>query len=280
MFSTFDDIIFCLILFLPLLAFLALAKKHWLDKSLRSAFSFGLLSGAVAVLLVSLIYSPIELYLGGDIKSFLSVPRKWYISLFFCIGIIGFIEESLKALAAYSVCCFYNKREEGFRPTFAFMSFAGCAISFSIIENIQYYMYFGPSIVLPRVLISSTAHLAFASVAAWFSTFAFKSGSFIKMVIILTGGVLGAASLHGFFDFMLFQYSIYSLSGLILAVLSLFLYIIYEVWIYALKKDFPPAGFLAVCSKCRALTVERIRFCPFCGNRVLKITSFPTILKK
>lgn len=278
MYSTFDDIVFCLILFLPIGLFLALAKKHWVDKDLRKAFQNGILAGFIAIVLARLIYLPIGIFLGGDVKKFLTVPREWYLTLFFCIGIIGLIEEGFKALTAYTVCCFY--KSEGFRPTFIFMSFAGCALSFSLFENIQYYMIYGPSIVLPRVLVSSTAHLFFCCVAAFFSNFSYGSKSFIKILLFLNIGILASAICHGFFDFMLFQYSIWSLSGLVLAILSFFFYSINEIWKNALKLDIPPAGNLSVCSKCRALTIERIRFCPFCGNRVVKINNLPTILKQ
>ena len=63
-------------------------------------------------------------------------------------------------------------------------------------------------------------------------------------------------------------------------MLSFALFIMYEIWIQALKKDIPPLGFLAVCSSCRALTVDRIRFCPFCGKKERKIDTLPTIIKK
>lgn len=253
-------------------------KKHWLDSELKRAFWNAVFAGCAAIVLVRLVYIPVEIYLGGDIRQFLSGSRKWYITLIACIGIVGFVEEGLKALAANGVCCLNGR--EGFRPTFVFMSFSGCALGFSILENIQYYVVYGPTVVLPRILISSVAHLAFACICSYFSSKAFTLGKApFKTAVLLNIGIIAAAIFHGIFDYILFQYSFLTLSGLIIALVSLFLYTIYEVWIQALKNDLPPAGFLAVCSNCRALTVERIRFCPFCGNRVAKIENLPTVVR-
>lgn len=278
MIFTFDDVIFCLVLLLPLVLFLALAKKHWLDKDLRKAFQNGLFVGCASIVLVRLLYIPIELYIGGDIRLFLSAPREWYLSLLFCIGIVGLIEEGIKAVMAFTLCCFQPVR--GLRPTFVFLCFAGCAMSFALIENIQYYFVYGPSVVLPRVLVSSTAHLAFSCITAWFSNLSGNKKTLLKTVWFLNIGIICSAIAHGIFDYILFQYSVITLSGLLLAVLSMFSYAVYEIWISALKNDLPDSGYLSVCAKCRALTVERIRFCPFCGNRVLRIQNLPTILKK
>ena len=278
MYSSFDDIIFTIILVFPIVIFYTLAHKHWLDKDLNKAFWSGIVSGCFALFFVRLLYVPIELYLGGEIRTFLSAPREWYITLIACIGIIGFVEEGFKTLAAHLVCCI--NKEGGFRPTFVFMSFAGSALSFSFLENIQYYMVYGSSVVLPRVLISTVAHLAFACICSYFSASAFLLlKSPVKTGLYLNIGLLIASSLHGLFDFMFFRFSFSAYNGLIIALVSFLLFITYEIWIQALKRDIPPVGFLAVCSNCRALTVDRIRFCPFCGRRVKKIETLPTIIK-
>ena len=277
--TSFDDIVFAVILVFPIVIFYAAARKHWLDKELNKAFWSGIVGGCFAIFFVRLLYVPIELYLGGEIRTFLSAPREWYITLIACIGIIGFVEEGFKTLSAHLVCCL--NKEGGFRPTFVFMSFAGSALSFSFLENIQYYIVYGSSVVLPRVMVSSAAHLAFACICSYFSASAFLLiKSPIKTGIFLNIGILTASSLHGLFDFMLFRYSLSVFNGLIIALISFFLYLTYEIWIQALKKDIPPLGFLAVCSNCRALTVDRIRFCPFCGRRVKKIETLPTVIKK
>lgn len=277
--TSFDDIVFAIILVFPIVFFYAIASKHWLDKELNKAFWSGIVGGCFAIFFVRLLYVPIELYLGGEIRTFLTAPREWYITLIACIGIIGFVEEGFKTLLAHLVCCLNKK--DGFRPTFVFMSFAGTALSFSFLENIQYYMVYGASIVLPRVLISSAAHFAFACICSYFSAIAFLLiKSPIKTSFYLNIGILTSASLHGLFDFILFRFPLSVVSGPIIALISFFLYLTYEIWIQALKKDIPPVGFLAVCSNCRALTVDRIRFCPFCGRRVKKIETLPTIIKK
>lgn len=277
---TFDDIVFTLILVFPVVFFYILSKNHFIDSELRKAFWNGIISGIGAIFFVRLLYIPIEIYLGTEIRAFLSAPRAWYITLIACVGVIGFVEEGIKAISAHLVCCF-SKRGEGFRPTYVFMSFAGCALSFSFLENIQYYIYYGSSVVLPRVFVSSIAHLGFACICSYFSGIAFRlTKAPIKTAVFLNLGVIIASLFHGVFDFMLFKFSILTLSGVIIAYLSFLLFLIYEIWIYAMKYDVPPIGFLAVCSNCRALTVERIRFCPFCGKRVKKLESLPTIIRE
>lgn len=277
--TSFDDIVFAVILVFPILIFYAIASKHWLDKDLNKAFWNGIIGGCFAIFFVRLLYVPIELYLGGEIRTFLAAPREWYITLIACIGIIGFVEEGFKTLSAHLVCCL--NKDGGFRPTFVFMSFAGSALAFSFLENIQYYIVYGSSVILPRVLVSSIAHLTFACICSYFSASAFLFiKSPIKTALFLNIGILISSSLHGFFDFILFRFSISAFNGHIIAMIAFFLYLNYEIWIQALKKDIPPVGFLAVCSNCRALTVDRIRFCPFCGRRVKKIETLPTIIKK
>lgn len=276
---TFDDIIFSIVLVFPIALFYIISKKHWIDIELKKAFWKGIVAGFFAIVLVWLIYFPIELYLGCDIRNFLSSPRKWYVILIVCIGIIGFVEEGIKTLVAHIVCC--SSREGGFRPTFVFMSFAGCALSFSFFENIQYYFLYGATIVLPRTLVCSIAHLAFSCFCSYFSSVAFNiKKSPIKIALYLNIGIILSSILHGFFDFILFRFSVSNLSGIIISLLSLLLYITYEVWITVLRLDIPPIGYLAVCSNCRALTVDRIRFCPFCGNRVKKIESFSSLINE
>lgn len=279
MVTSFDDIVFCLILVLPIAFFAALAKKNWSDKSLRKAYSQGLFAGCAAIVIVRFIYIPISAALGGDMRDFLAAPREWWITLIASIGIVGFIEEGIKAFVAHFVCCINGKN--GFRPTFVFLSFAGCALSFSLLENVQYYLAFGPSVVMPRVIVSSVAHLFFASICGYFSALGFKREKTAFVTSILIGlGIIIAAVLHGAFDFMLFHFTITATNGLVLCLIALFCYIIYEVWIKALINDLPQESFLAVCSKCRALTLEKIRFCPFCGYRVNRVEHFPTIMEK
>ena len=142
-------------------------------------------------------------------------------------------------------------------------------------------MIYGSSVVLPRVFICSIAHFSFSCFCSYFSAMAFSTHkSAIKVVLLLNLGVIISAVFHGTLEFIILKTSFISLSGITLFLLSILLYLSYEIWVKALKYDIPPIGFLAVCSNCRALTVDRIRFCPFCGNRVKKIDSLPDIVNK
>ena len=279
MYITFTDFIFCMMLVFPLAVFYYLMKKHWADKELLKMFWHGLCASVFAIVLVRIFYVPVELALGGDMRAFLTSPRDWKVTLSACIGIIGFIEEGLKAFVVH-LCCYINRKEGGFRATSIFMAFCGCNIGFALIENIQYYLSFGPVVVFPRVLISSVAHLFFGCICACFASISFKRDkSPIKATFIVAVGIILASVIHGSFDFTVFQLALTSLNGLILAFAGIAIYFAYEVWIMCLRLDYQKPGVLAVCNVCRGLTVEPIRFCPFCGNRVVEIENLPTIIR-
>lgn len=264
-----EGAIFSVVLLAPILVYYLLFKKHWVDVDLRRSFISGLVGGLVAIVVTRLVYVPVEIFLGTDLRSFISGPRSWWVTLLTSIGIIGFVEESLKAagglVAGYQV-------EYMRRPTVLFMGFAGCALSFSMLENVQYYIVFGPTVVIPRIIISSTAHLFFACLCAGISAAALsrKKTDYVVSARIL-GGISAAALAHGLFDFVVFHFDIQALSGIIVSVIALFLLGIYETWLAVLKMDIPDEAKLTTCSGCGAFSLDLVRFCGFCGSRVLCI---------
>ncbi len=267
--SSSDEVMFPLLLLLPIGLFYLAFRRNWVDVELRTAFITGLLFGGAAILITRVAYVPIEMYLGTDLRTFISGPGTWWITLLTSIGIIGFVEESLKSggglIASYQVS--FLKR-----PASVFMGFAGSAMAFSLLENIQYYLIFGAEIVLPRIIVSSSAHLFFACISSSFAAVALsrtsKADSVVSLRILL--GILIAAAAHGFFDFLVFHFDIQAVSGVIVSLVVLFLFGIQEAWIAVLRVDSPPDAGLMVCSGCGAFSIERSRFCGFCGSRVLK----------
>jgi len=257
-----------LILLVPVCFFYYLFKKHWVDIELQTSFFSGIMMGFAAILVTRLAYLPVEMYLGTDLRTFISSPRPWWITLLTSICIIGFIEEFLKASAGY-----FAAFRTGFmkRPTVIFMGFAGCALSFSFAENFQYYTIFGAGVVLPRILISSSAHLFFSCLCAAVGATALtgqRNATIVSTRIFLA--ILLAALVHGIFDFIVFHFDIQAASGIVASMVAVFFIGIYESWIAVLKIDQPAEGGLTICTGCSAFSIEKSRFCGFCGNRVMK----------
>ncbi|PKL48490.1 MAG: hypothetical protein CVV42_09390 [Candidatus Riflebacteria bacterium HGW-Riflebacteria-2] len=264
-----DEILFPLLLLLPIGLFYLVFRRNWVDVELRTAFITGLLFGGVAILVTRVAYVPIEMYLGTDLRTFIAGPGNWWTTLLTSIGVIGFVEESLKSaggLIAASQVSYLR------RPALVFMAFAGCALAFSLLENIQYYLIFGAEIVLPRIIVSSSAHLFFACISSSVAAVAFsrstRADSIVSVRILC--GIVIAALAHGFFDFLVFHFDIQAASGVIVSLVVLFLFGIHEAWISVLRVDSPQEPGLMICSGCGAFSIERSRFCGFCGSRVLR----------
>jgi len=264
-----DEMLFPVLLLLPIGLFYLIFRRNWVDSELKSAFFTGLLFGGAAILIARVSYVPIEMYLGTDLRTFISGPRTWWITLLTSIGVIGVIEESLKSagglLASYQVS--FLKR-----PAAIFMAFGGSALAFSLLENIQYYLIFGAGTVMPRIIVSSSAHLFFgcisSTVAAIALSRAARADSVVSMRILI--GIFIAALAHGLFDFLVFHFDIQAASGIIISLVVLFLFGIQETWIAVLRVDSPPEAGLMICSGCGAFSIERTRFCGFCGSRVIR----------
>ncbi|HNX75619.1 MAG TPA: PrsW family glutamic-type intramembrane protease [Candidatus Rifleibacterium sp.] len=263
------EALFSLILLAPMLVFYLLFRKHWVDNDLLRSLVGGLIAGVAAIALTRLVYLPVEIWLGADLRSFISGPQAWWVTLVTSIAVIGFVEESLKTAGGLLASHYAEYMR---RPTAIFMGLAGCAMSFSLLENIQYYLVFGSSVVMPRILISSSAHLFFISISAVFAAGAAtarkKANSTAALRIM--GGIAIASLIHGLFDFFVFHFDIQAASGLIVSLISLFWIGIYEAWLAVLKIDLPEEPVLATCSGCGAFSLDRVRFCGFCGSRLLK----------
>lgn len=261
------DPLMLILLLAPLLVFYFIFKKNWVDAELKRAAVFGLLGGVFCITLTRLAYWPVEWFLGSDLRSFISAPREWWITLLASVGIIGLIEEAVKASGGLLVAWLvkFNKRS-----TVLFMAFVGCALSFSLLENVQYYAVFGSFVVVPRIVISSTAHLYFSAMCAAIAANAInrpRSDSTAAVRILLA--ILAAAVFHGLFDFVVFKLNLQMLSGVIMSFVALFMLGIHESWISVLKIDNQPREGLMICSGCGAFSLGRARFCNFCGARVI-----------
>lgn len=262
-----ENWIYFLLMLVPPLVCWQLFKKHWVDIELKRAAIYGFVFGWAAVFVTRLLYFPIEWFIGSDLRTFLLTPRPWWIKLLVCIGIIGFIEEAVKAgggMVAAFVGSFLK------RPSIVFMGFLGCGAGFSFLENVQYYIVYGPEVVLPRIFISSSAHLFFSALCAAIVAKALtrpKAESIISARIL--AAVLISGILHGLFDFMLISLEMLAVAGIVLSISVIHLLGIYEAWIVVLKLDDPKESGLMICSGCGAFSLGRARFCNFCGSRVL-----------
>ncbi|MDD3146906.1 MAG: PrsW family glutamic-type intramembrane protease [Candidatus Riflebacteria bacterium] len=261
------EALFSIVLLLPMLVFYLLFKKHWVDNDLLRSFVGGLVAGIGAIIVTRLVYLPVEIWLGSDLRTFISGPRSWWVTLLTSIGVIGFAEEGLKA-AGGLLASHYTEYMR--RPTVIFMAMAGCALSFSLLENIQYYMVFGSSVVLPRIVISSSAHLFFVCISAAVAAAALTRKRDVVASARILAGIAVASAVHGLFDFIVFHFDIQAVSGLIISLVSLFWIGIYEAWLAVLKIDVPEEAKLTSCSSCGAFSLDRVRFCGFCGSRVLR----------
>ena len=264
---TLTDYITPVLLFLPLMIFYRLFNKNWADKDLKRSFLAGIGAGLVSITIARLLYLPVEWFIGEDLRSFISTPRDWWITLLASIAIVGLIEEGVKAGGGFLASFLTNFNR---RPTMLFMAFAGCAIGFSLFENLQYYLIFGHTVVIPRLFVSSTAHLYFSCLCAGISARALakqKPDSIISLRIML--GVAAAALFHGLFDFVVFTFEVEAVSGVIIAFVAAFFLGIYESWISVLRIDDQLGEGLMVCSGCKAFSLGRARFCNFCGSRVI-----------
>lgn len=260
--------LFSITLLLPLVVFYLLFRKHWVDNDLLRSFVGGLIAGIAAIALTRLVYLPIEIWLGSDLRTYISGPGAWWVTLLTSIGIIGFVEESLKTAGGLLASHYAEFMR---RPTVIFMGMAGCALSFSLIENIQYFLVFGSSVVMPRIVISSSAHLFFACLSAFFAAAAagYRKKSESTAAVRILSGIAAASLVHGFFDFFVFHFDIQAASGLIISLISVFWVGTYEAWLAVLKMDVPEEARLTTCSGCGAFCLDRVRFCGFCGSRLL-----------
>jgi RsiW-degrading membrane proteinase PrsW (M82 family) len=249
------------------MVFYQLFRRNWADKDLKKSFLAGTGAGLISITLTRLVYLPVEWFIGEDLRSFITTPRDWWITLLASIAIVGLIEEGIKAGGGLLVAIFTNFNR---RPTMLFMAFAGCALGFSLFENLQYYMIFGNTVVIPRIFVSSTAHLYFSCLCAAITARALsrqKSESIISLRIM--AGVGAAALFHGLFDFIVFTFEVEAVSGVIIAFVTAFFLGIYESWIAVLKIDDQPGDGLMMCSGCNAYSLGKARFCNFCGSRVI-----------
>ncbi|MGM0600955.1 MAG: PrsW family glutamic-type intramembrane protease [Candidatus Rifleibacteriota bacterium] len=264
---TLADYITPVLLFVPILVFYRLFSKNWTDKELKKSFLAGIGVGLICITLARVAYLPVEWFIGEDLRSFISTPREWWITLLASIVIVGLIEEGIKAGGGLLASFITNFNR---RPTMLFMAFAGCALGFSLFENLQYYLIFGNTVVIPRLFVSSTAHLYFSCICAAISAKALtrpKADSVISLRIM--AGVAVAALFHGLFDFIIFTFEVEAVSGVIIVFVAAFFLGIYESWVSVLKIDDQPGEGLMVCSGCKAFSLGRARFCNFCGSRVI-----------
>lgn len=207
-----------------------------------------------------------EFFFDFKIKTFLESGQSWVSILIMSIFVVGFIEESIKASVGLAVT---NKMDATPNAILLFITCAGSALGFSIIENLHYYNYYGVSVLVSRTFVSSTAHLFFVSVSALLlAKIILKFESDFKRLMLLPIPVLLAATCHGIFNFFLLQNEMNQLSGILIALTMLFALGLYEFWLHILGTDKNLSFALTSCSKCSIIAFSKARFCAFCGTKI------------
>lgn len=294
-----SGIVYYLLLLVPFFVFYDLFKKHWQEKNIKRGFIIGFFAGIITVLFVRGAYFLINCLLGFELKNFISGNHAWWIILLTNICVVGFIEELFKAFGS-SAAGLLNERGSG--VAIIFMNYAGCALGFSFMENIQYVGIYGYDIVLSRILVSSVAHLFFSCLCSHTAILAKVRSSkffistrqnensdlnviknraaslFVSIGVML--GVLFAAIIHGTFNFFCFYFQVKASNGILLAILSLFVLIIHGWWIIALRLDMPDYLFISSCPKCGSVSFLPFKFCGTCGSRVNILRKFTFIVKE
>lgn len=250
-----------------LLLFYFAFKKSWVDNQIRLAAQFGIILGFFGVILTKIVYYPIESYLGGSLLTLINTRQSWWKLLVITVFIVGLTEESIKAIMAFTAS---YKASYFKRSSVIFMSFASCGLSFSILENLQYYYIFGKQVLLSRFIICSTGHLFFSCLCGIICIKGISSKkSSSKTALFIFGGVLTAALAHGLYDFIIFKINPGGFSGLIIGLAAFFLFAVHEFWTEALKYDIQKEDTFMICTGCGAFAVGRGRFCNFCGQRII-----------
>jgi RsiW-degrading membrane proteinase PrsW (M82 family) len=115
--------------------------------------------------------------------------------------LIGPIEEFFK-LAAVWISIY--RRPDFQEPNDGIVYAATAALGFASVENTIYMGLLGPAIVVPRALFATPAHVMFASM--WGYSMGLARFRREGELLTIARGFLIAASLHGFYNFLVAVY--------------------------------------------------------------------------
>jgi len=176
--------------------------------------------------------------------------------------LIGPIEEFFKLIAVW--LSIYRRRDFQ-EPLDGIVYAATAALGFASVENTIYMGLLGPSIVLPRALFATPAHVMFASM--WGYSMGLARFRREGELLIIAKGFLIAASLHGFYNFLVAVYPGTAMLSLIPLMAFMGWLMNYRIQEFRKNFPFPPLGqgALICCPNCGAFTLEDSERCSRCG---------------
>lgn len=214
-----------------------------------------LLGGGISIAATTQLYRLLGTWFSGDLRTSLGA-----------LLVIGPVEEAGK-LIAMLLCLLFVRRQLN-EPVDGLIYMACVALGFSLIENYMYATRLPDSehLLFMRLLISTPAHVAF-SIPMGLPVYLLATRG--KGILLLIGGYLSAAAMHGVFDLIIFN-------GFWVIVLLLFMR-----WMFYRSRSL--LGSMTALSPCRrslshfintypSPTTEDGIECLHCGNREPKPT--------
>jgi len=153
---------------------------------------------------------------------------------------------------------------------------SAAALGFASLENIGYLFSYGWQLILVRAPISTLGHVIFS--AMWGYPLALHKLKKPHATALLWLGLLGSMVGHGLYDFLaMAQGSSGSLNIPLLAgLIALFIgmLVLFILLLVRAQKISPFKGsnaeFLTLCPECQTRVLHYAKFCPNCGNKLIK----------
>jgi RsiW-degrading membrane proteinase PrsW (M82 family)/rRNA maturation protein Nop10 len=176
--------------------------------------------------------------------------------------LIGPIEEFFKLVAVWIAIYRTSDFQE---PIDGIVYAATAALGFASVENTIYMGLLGPAIVVPRALFATPAHVMFASM--WGYSMGLARFRRDGELLTIAKGFITAASLHGFYNFLVAVYPGTAMLSLIPLMGFMGWLMNYRIQEFRRNYPFPPLGVgaLIACPNCGAYTLENSDKCGRCG---------------
>lgn len=254
---------------LPIIVFIILFRNSWSDFQLCTSACAGFILGIVGIGFVKfLIYPVLAAIIGEEIREFIILSGNPMTKMIACIFLTGCTEELVKFISGILGVL---PAGGNYRSTTIVISFIAASLGFSTIENLDYINIFGDGVLWGRIIVSSTGHAIFSGITAVFTAYAMcrEGRSIMRTGGALLSGFILASSLHGVFNFVIFEFSAISALPIIGSFFVLAGILLYEGWIKALIWDSPTVHSPVICPLCLGENTRAGRFCAICGARVI-----------
>ncbi|RCK81535.1 MAG: hypothetical protein OZSIB_0669 [Candidatus Ozemobacter sibiricus] len=242
-------------------------RRSWADPVLAQvAVVSTLAGGAVALVVKFLLYPGLQTAMGVDLRTALADTDSWLVKGTISIFLVGALEEGGKLAGALGSLA---QSQALHRPPAAFLACLGAGLGFATLENLDYFVQFGPATLLLRSLVSTTGHLVFSGLIGVAMGAALQASARRPMTgyLLLLGGYLGGAILHGAFNLVALETAGETAVPILLSVLAVGLVVLHEGWHRLLRSDRARGDLPWICEGCGAHNEAPGRFCPACGRR-------------